>query len=66
METFSKIKQFSVEGSGNKRRDFLKKGIIVGALTGITYSHLVSGSGHTGGLMAASGNTYCPYPPPAA
>jgi Hemerythrin HHE cation binding domain. len=32
----SKIKQITVEGSGNKRRDFLKKGIILGALTGIT------------------------------
>jgi len=36
METLSKIKQITVEGSGNKRRDFLKKGIILGALTGIT------------------------------
>jgi hemerythrin-like domain-containing protein len=36
METSNEIKQSFVKGSENNRRDFLKKGIILGTLTGIT------------------------------
>jgi hemerythrin-like domain-containing protein len=42
METFSKDKQLPVEGSENNRRAFLKKGIILGTLTGITGMVLVT------------------------
>ena len=36
METFSKNNQLPVEGSENNRRAFLKKGILLGTLTGVT------------------------------
>src|SRR6266540_807834 len=42
MEIFSKNKQRPVEGSSNNRRGFLKKGIILGTLTGITGMGLVT------------------------
>jgi hemerythrin-like domain-containing protein len=42
METFSKDKQLPVEGSENNRRAFLKKGIIISTLTGITGMALVT------------------------
>jgi len=36
METFSKNKQFPVEGSENNRRTFLKRGVLLTTLTGIS------------------------------
>ncbi|OFX26244.1 MAG: hemerythrin [Bacteroidetes bacterium GWA2_31_9b] len=42
METYSKNKQYPVKDSKNNRRDFLKKGIILGTLTGITGMGLVT------------------------
>lgn len=42
METFIKNKQFPVEGFENNRRDFLKKGIILGSLSGISGIGLVT------------------------
>ena len=42
METFIKNKQFPVEGFENNRRDFLKKGIILGSLSGISGMGLVT------------------------
>jgi len=42
METFSKNNQLPVEGSENKRRDFLKKGLILGTLAGVSGISLVS------------------------
>jgi hemerythrin-like domain-containing protein len=42
METFSKNNQLPVEGSVNKRRDFLKKGLVFGTLAGISGISLLS------------------------
>lgn len=42
MKTVSKNKRLLVEGSANNRRAFLKKGIILGTLTGITGMGLVT------------------------
>lgn len=42
METFSKNKQLPVEGSENNRRTFLKKGVLLGTLTGVTGLGLVT------------------------
>jgi hemerythrin-like domain-containing protein len=43
METFSKNKQFPVQCANNKLRDFIKKGLILGTLAGISGLGLVNG-----------------------
>ena len=42
METFNENKQSPVEGSENNRRAFLKKGILIGTLTGVSGLGLVT------------------------
>jgi hemerythrin-like domain-containing protein len=48
METFSKEKQIPFECSINNRREFLKKGIVLGTLTGITSMSLLNACNEEG------------------